>query len=1737
MSCNTRRVSVVLLALFMAVSAYWLERGQAQYQKAEVKQAAPPMAGKGKGVKGGAGNPAVDPDGFLRNGMHLVKDEKGRGKAIEAAIDYIADGEWKTAVERLQKLLKINEDVFVRLKRKNDEGKDVYVWVSAKQEADRLIGSLPPLGMDFYKATYGEVAAELLKKAKKNGDPALLNDIMKLYAHTDAGAEAIKLLGDYKFDRGEYMPALLCYSKIINRLGEEKAPISLLAKAAWAAHLAPPSSSGQNTITVSSVYSEKELWKMLKSRTREIQFGEQTLSPEELEDYVVKLDRSRMEQNASDAMLYRASLSRSNQLVGGPAFMEREWGQPMLVSAGDSSGAGAAKENINKAKSALKQTNQPLIPGFAPIALTATGGRGEKIPLLVYKDYFGIMARDLRNGSIAWMSNLNGSLQTLLGASGQKQSAVRIWLDYYHNQHPQMIFENSTIGSLSSDGRFVYTIDDLAIPPQPQMNMNGMFVNPGMQNNSMDSELEKAAGHNQLNAFSLDRNSGKLSWTLPDGEKDPLVDHYFLGPPLPLAGKLYVLAEKQQEIRLVCIDPTSTVRIEAQEQIKPSVVSIQTLGLTEEKMQNDPLRRSSAAHLAYGEGILVCPTNAGAIFGVNLLENSLAWAYPYRDNSDAPPEQPNFNNGRIRQWPPPGFRQLPNGQLVPINNNPNHPWKVTAPVIAEGKIVFAAPDARSLHCINLRDGALVWRRSKQEDDLYLGNVYNGIVVVVGKKYVRGLSLAAGETVWTLETGAPSGQGIGSDNVYYLPVHGKSEDGRDAQILGIDMERGKIVSRSKGRARQLEDGKAVYDVPGNLLFHEGKVVSLTADEVAVYPQVKFKLAEMDEEILKNPNDPKALTERGDLRLDKGDLPGAIDDLTTALKNHPPKELRQRARAKLYDTLTAYIADHFNDAEKYLKGYEDLCKLDVESASEAERGKLEAEQHRRRATFLWLVGKGREEQGRLVEAFENYQRFAAEAGNQSELVPAVDDSQVKAAPDVWARGRIAAMMNKAKPEHRQPLEKLIADKWDKLRQTNDLNELRAFVRTFGSVSNAGKEARLELVERLMEQKEGGDEHPLLEAELELNQFRTGRHSPELAARATEALARLYTRKGLLEDAAYCYRKLGKEYAKTVVRDGKTGEQIFEDDAATDKRLIPYLDDPLPLGSVNRFDSRAASGPCPAPGGGELFQFEHSGERLPYFRHHIVGLKFGKHEFMLLDRRLEDDNRSPKVAWSSPLANTSFQTLAMQVLGNDVNNRLNRGGVPIGMPGMPGNVAPPNPLSRFCYSTVGHLIVLPVGHRVFGIDPVNRRKLWEKDLMADVPGLVAPDSSGNGPGWNNNPPAVDPRDGSVLLTYQGGWAQRLGQVSPFEGQIVCVQSRDKLSALDPLTGRVLWSRLDVNSRNFLFSDDEYVFVVELDNQNKPTASRVFRAADGMSVKAPDFSAQFSSRLQVFGRYLLLSESSPTNGVTVRLYDMATGEDAWKQNYPARSVVAHSEEAGLTGVVEPEGKVHVLDLKKRKEVLAGQISDPAEQLKGAKRFTLLADRLNYYFAAQPAEQNALQMGMPLPNNVTTHLGMRTVHLNGFLHAFDRSNGEHRWYYEVKNQYLILDQFRELPLIFLTARGGDMPNPQMNMPGGGNWTPHVTTIDKKGCRTAFDKSLPNNASPFFGTRINPRENTIELLSQNYKITHFPMPPKAQAKPAAETPKEKDTAVPQRKASESRAARPAFDRARIREIAPPLPPG
>lgn len=1570
-----------------------------------------------------------DDPGEFSHAISLPKDNKLKSQ-IEAAVDYIKTEDWVLATEILQKLVGIREDVFAQLPRKTPDGKDTLAWTSVRAEANRLIAALPAKGMEFYKLSYGPKAGDLLKEAKATNKPELLALIMRLYLHTDAGAEATDLLGTYHLDRGNYSTASRCYSLLLGRAGADKLPPVTLFKAAYAFH---------QTGADEDKRAEEQVWKQLSGRVREVKLGtSEAQSVDELQSFVASVVRPNADRYANDYPLYRGNESRSAQGVGSYAFMEHRWRQSLLRS---DPKTGDTIRWLKRAEEHLKRNNQPVLPSFFPVTATVArkmggGEQMEKVPLLMYRSHWGIHAVHMKTGKLEWETPSNWSLDRMVKDT-RKTQAIHNWMTFYLEQQgqqfgarPNIVFENSTVGALSTDANYVYAVEDLQVPPPSLVMNNGMDFDgrfPGGPGR-FGQDVNDAVQHNRLQAFEI--ASGKLKWELGGrGTRSELDDCYFLGPPLPLGGKLYVLTEKQQELRLACIDPTPPGK----------VVSMQTLATTRDKMQADVSRRTQAAHLAYAEGILVCPTNAGAILAVDLLSNSLVWAYPYREKSDSDEWKPGMNRGGAA--PGPGWVMLPDGRWH--NPNANQQWRVSAPVIVDGKVIFTAPDARSLHCVNLRDGTPLWKVNRTDDDQYLAGVFSGKVVIVGRKTARGISLARGETLWTVETGLPSGQGVASENVYYLPLKEAGQT-KEPEICAIDLERGQVIAHTKSRLLRPTGENPYYDAPGNLLFYEGDVISQTATEVVAYPQLKVKLAEIDEKIAKNPNDPSGLTERGVLRLDEGNLQGAIDDLSKALENKPAVETEARARGKLFETLTEYFQQDFDKAEPYLARYEDMCKVAPVGEAEADRALAQAEERRRRANFLCLVAKGREKQRKLVEAFEKYQEFGAIAGTQ-ELVSVVDEPAVRTAPDVWSQGRIAAMVSGARPEDRKPLEDRITKRWEEIRASSNIEELKKFVVVFGSLFAVGKEARLALAERLLDD---ADPKSFVEAERHLSLLRGPREDRAVAARAVECLARLCTRKGLLEDAAYFYRVLGQHYPTERVRDGKTGANLYNE-LATDKRFLPLLDGPVSVGATGKpklkaIEERGGFAPT-----NQAYVFEQQGEALPFFANRRLALQYGgPHQFKLIDRS------TGELQWSQPLTMTMFGNL---VYGD-------------GRPNM----------QRFTYQNLGHLIVLPVGHMVFGIDPVERKVLWEKNLTAT--------QGGNGPPQHQQL-TVDPRDGSVQVLYVDGWVQRLGTPGPLGGSTLCLQTRDALVAVDPVSGRTVWTRSDVNPRSHLFGDEELLYVVEMSAEGNASSTRALRTYDGVTVPVPPFHELYQKRLRVLGNKLLVADNDPKNGLALRLYDVRTGKDLWKQAFAVNAQVLHSENANLTGAVEPDGRVRVYDLNTFKEVLDAKLADP-RHLDKVTSVHLLADGKHFYVACNgPADPSIAPFGgvqtMLMPGT-----GLRALPVNGAVYSFHADTGKLNWWKLVANQLLVLDQFADVPMALFAARyQAWAAGPVRNVIQVSN----VFAVDKRTGKLIYANENVPNGMNFHALNLDARAGKIDFIGYQLKITFLidgePPPP------------------------------------------------
>jgi tetratricopeptide (TPR) repeat protein len=1038
-------------------------------------------------------------------------------KKLEAAGDYIQDGNWVTATDALQDLLLLDEDIVLP--------KQNGAFGSVKQEARRILASMPAEGRKFYAEMYGPKAAEFLKEGREKKDIAKFQAVVDFYLYTDAGPEALLELATYHLGAGHSHLAALYFEQLLRHRGLARWTADQLFQAAAAFRAA---GDRDNFAAVS-----KELLGRVPGNG--VQIGKKQLTLDELRKELDKLPAPKDRPLASWPMP-GGDAERNAQGIGGPAFLEKHWQVDLCRTV-------ETKDQLARAEAILKQRNQFALPAAQPITATFTKDEQKK-SLVIFRSHFGIHAADMTNGKLAWEVPFPLSIDRMM-RDNKKVGTLVSWLNHHLAIRPNILFENSTVGTLSTDGKLVFAVDDFEVPPAqaPPIFDRGRRIQPNIGDGVMNEYVLAA----KLKGFDL--RAGKLRWEIGGHEdKAVLRDGLFLGPPLPLDGRLYAVVETDgpgtdalmlalpalaepslrlrlpREMRLVTLDAATGKLLASCSLARPG----DTAAL-------DPYRRTQALPIAYGKGVLVCPTNAGTIFGVDLLSGNVVWVYQYRDKKepDGVPADPRRNPGI-----PPGWVMGPDGQW----HNPNlrTKWKVSPPVIVDDKVVFTAPDSDDIHCLNLKDGSRVWTHPRKDGDLYLAGVHGGNVVIVGKGYARALSLAKGEQAWRVETGVPSGYGIASDNVYYLPLR-EGAGAKEPEICAIDVVKGQIVAHTRSRKKE---------VPGSLIFFDGCVLSQTATDLTAYPQLAVQLAKIEKALSSDsPNSPEALYLRGQFRLEKGDLAGAISDLRNALANKPDDVTRKLAREKLYEALTEYLQRDFDKAEEFLKEYEELCKVEAgPNDSDAVKAQKAAEQRRRLVKFLVLAGLGREKQGKLSEALRHYLDLAGT--DSDEMITSPSDPTVKVRPAAYARGRIDDMLKRATPEQRKQLEDELMKRLEKGKGERDIDELRRVVAATGPETAAGREARLELAARLM------DTEKWPEAEQLAEQVRGAKDETD-TAKAVYLLARLNTKRGRIEEAVKYYLILRRDHAKTKVSDGKTGADLF-DEILTDKRFLPFLVD---------------------------------------------------------------------------------------------------------------------------------------------------------------------------------------------------------------------------------------------------------------------------------------------------------------------------------------------------------------------------------------------------------------------------------------------------------------------------------------------------------------------------------------------------------------------------------------------------
>jgi outer membrane protein assembly factor BamB len=511
-------------------------------------------------------------------------------------------------------------------------------------------------------------------------------------------------------------------------------------------------------------------------------------------------------------------------------------------------------------------------------------------------------------------------------------------------------------------------------------------------------------------------------------------------------------------------------------------------------------------------------------------------------------------------------------------------------------------------------------------------------------------------------------------------------------------------------------------------------------------------------------------------------------------------------------------------------------------------------------------------------------------------------------------------------------------------------------------------------------------------------------------------LLTDRQLHEDADHWYGVLGHEFAATPLGGGKTGADLCRD-AVIESRFEPGA--PWRIGTL-RVESTNGDPRAPHP----LLHLLPQGETLPFFRGLDLALETNQFRLKLFDRA-QGKERGSQALTRSPVY---FNLLSTQ-------------------------------LPRCTYQTAGHIVIVNIGHMVYGYDPLSRKLLWEKNLLgaAATTYHILPDG-----------------DGGFRAFFADGRVQTLGRIGPVEPGFVCIQTHDGLMALDPLSGDVLWTRSDCPDQAEVFGDYRRIYYVRSGLGGEAEAAHALRASDGGTVAAADFSGAFNAKHQVCGGSLLLTETDAAGALVLRLHEPGTGKDLWKQAFSPRARVLHSDDPNLTGVVEPErdGKLTVYDLRTRSVVLSAEVQP--RDLERVDRIHLLMDGERFYVAMHaPVEATANLARAPLLGVV----GMPALEVNGAVYAFERATGRLCWKNQVAHQLLVRQHFADLPVLLCVAR--------FIRPVGApvRQATAVQSFDKRTGELVFDKEYPN-AAQFHSLRLHLPERRMELLGYAATIVY-----------------------------------------------------
>jgi len=470
-------------------------------------------------------------------------------------------------------------------------------------------------------------------------------------------------------------------------------------------------------------------------------------------------------------MLPGGDPARNRRATGTPPVLTAEWTAEFFSD----QASRARQDQLRDWEGGRRELEQPCCPAAHPILVHNT---------LISRSPTGLRALDARSGRTAWTFPCEYRPELL---AGSRQDRITWRLMSAGLEIPTSVHafaENTTMGTLVSDGRHVYFLDSLA---------------------ETDSGIPRPFPNRLVALHVSGPRAGKLAWSsagqgpslthrVPSAGPGPAGDRpeapsarTFLGPPLPGATELLCLTEFNMEVQLTALDPTSG-----------NELWNQPLCSLDRAEQFDLERHELACIPVRSAGIVVCPTNTGLLVAVDQVRRTLLWAAYVDDVPDAQRRARPF--ARAASVGAPGL---------------------AAPVILSGdSVVVLSSHSSRLQCLDLKSGQRRWSIPRPGDADGLALVRDGRILISGRRSCRAVSLADGRELWFRRTGPVAGRGIPIQDHFAVPLE-------SGHVARFDLTTGQDAG-----AQALASPVAL----GHLVADQERVYSMSHRGLAAFPQV-------------------------------------------------------------------------------------------------------------------------------------------------------------------------------------------------------------------------------------------------------------------------------------------------------------------------------------------------------------------------------------------------------------------------------------------------------------------------------------------------------------------------------------------------------------------------------------------------------------------------------------------------------------------------------------------------------------------------------------------------------------------------------------------------------------------------------------------------------------------------------------------------------------------------------------